>query len=132
VISEYGNEKENVHLPMFLEKTWNLPWCMDLESWLPLLMTDQLYKSFWLKSLTKLAHPPDFGPYDFWLLPKLKVALNSHRFSNTVGIQEHAMAMPNNIPQQRFQQHFEQWEHRLTNRLQHHGTNLKVTGTISV
>jgi len=32
-ISEYGNEKDNVYLPMFLEKTWNMPWCIDLQSW---------------------------------------------------------------------------------------------------
>jgi hypothetical protein len=71
-------------------------------------MTDQLYEHFWLKSLTKLAHPPDFAPCDFWLLPKLKDALNSHRFSNTVDIQEHTMAIMNSIPQQSVQQHSEQ------------------------
>jgi hypothetical protein len=80
-----------------------------------LLTMDQLYRSFWPKSLTKVAHPLDFAPCDFWLLQELKVILNSHRFSKTADIQEHMMDILNSIPQQRLQQHFEQWKHQLTN-----------------
>jgi hypothetical protein len=55
-----------------------------------------------------------FGPCDFWLYPKLKIALKGHRFSDIADIQEHATTILKNIPGKEFQKCFEQWKHRLT------------------
>jgi hypothetical protein len=69
------------------------------------------------KSIMKLDHPPylpDLTPCDFWLFPKLKTALKGHRFSDIADIQGHAMTILLSIPEEEFEQCFEQWKHRLT------------------
>jgi histone-lysine N-methyltransferase SETMAR len=61
------------------------------------------------KSIMKLDHPP-YSPYlarcDFWLFPKLKTALKGHIFSDTAGIQGHAMTILQSIPEEEFQKYF--------------------------
>jgi hypothetical protein len=69
------------------------------------------------KSIMKFDHPPyssDFSPCDFWLFPKLKTALKSHRFSDIADIQGHATTILQSISEEEFQKCFEQCEHRLT------------------
>jgi hypothetical protein len=68
-------------------------------------------------SIMKLDHPPyspHFAPCDFWLFPKLKNALKSHRFSDTADIQGHAMTILQSIPEEEFQKCFEQCKHQPT------------------
>jgi hypothetical protein len=69
------------------------------------------------KSTMKLDYPPyspDLAPCDFWLFPKLKIALKGHRFSDTADIQGHATIILQSIPEEEFQKRFEQCKHRLT------------------
>jgi hypothetical protein len=44
------------------------------------------------KSIVKLDHPPylpDLAPCDFWLFPKQKTVLKSHRFSDIADMHDH-------------------------------------------
>jgi hypothetical protein len=69
------------------------------------------------KSIMKWEYPPYssvLAPCDFWLFPKLKTALNGHRFLAIADIQEHAATILQIIPEEEFQKCFEQWKHRLT------------------
>jgi hypothetical protein len=69
------------------------------------------------KSIMKLDHSPyspDLAPCDFWIFPKLKPALKSHRFSDIADIQGHATTILQTIPEEEFQKYFEQCKHRLT------------------
>jgi hypothetical protein len=64
----------------------------------------------------KLDHPPyslDLAPCDFWLFPKLKIALMGHRLSDTADIQGLATTILQSIPEEEFQKCFEQCKHRL-------------------
>jgi hypothetical protein len=61
-----------------------------------------------------LDHPPyssDLALCDFWIFPKLKIALNGHRCSDTADIQGHVMTMLKRIPEEEFQECFDQWKH---------------------
>jgi hypothetical protein len=49
-------------------------------------------------------------PCDFWLFPKLKTTLKGQRFSYTVDIQGHVTNILKSIPEEGFQQCFEQWK----------------------
>jgi transposase len=72
---------------------------------------------FGQKSIMKLDNPPyspDLALCDFWLFPKLKTALKGHRFSDISDIQGHATTILQSIPDEEFQNCFEQWKHRLT------------------
>jgi transposase len=65
-------------------------------------------------SIMKLYHPPhspDLAPCDFWLFPKLKIALKGHRFSDTANIQGHATTILQSIPEEEFQKCFDQCKH---------------------
>jgi histone-lysine N-methyltransferase SETMAR len=87
------------------------------------------------KSIIKLYHPPhspDLAPCDFWLFPKLKIALKGHRFSDNANIQGHATTILQSIPEEEFQKCFDQCKHRLTCVLVRKKTTSKVTATISV
>jgi hypothetical protein len=80
-----------------------------------LLMTCSLSWRFLAKkSILKLDHPPyspDLAPCDFWIFPKLKTALKSHRFSDIANIQGHATTILKSIPEEEFQKCFKQWKH---------------------
>jgi hypothetical protein len=65
------------------------------------------------KSITKMDHPPDLAPCDFWLFPKLKNALKGQRFPDIPDIQSNVTFL-RSIPENNFQDCFRQWRHRLT------------------
>jgi len=54
---------------------------------------------------------PDFGPYDFFLLQKLKLAVKGHYFESTEDIQKSVTQTLNDIPQIAFQEFYKQWQH---------------------
>jgi len=54
---------------------------------------------------------PDFGPYDFFLLQKVKSAVKGQHFESTEDIQRAVTQASNNIPQTTFQECHKQWEH---------------------
>jgi hypothetical protein len=61
-------------------------------------------------------HPPyspDLAPWDFWLFPKLKNSLKGQRFADLPDIQSN-VTLPQDIPENDFQDCFQQWHHRLT------------------
>lgn len=68
------------------------------------------------KSIATLDHPPyspDLAPCDFWLFPKLKIALKGQRFDDITAIQQEANTILRNIPNEEFKNCFEQWKHRM-------------------
>jgi hypothetical protein len=67
------------------------------------------------KPIAEMEHPtyyPDLAPNDFWLFPKIKSALKGPRFQDTEDMTEKAMALKA-VPQQEFQNCFQQWQHCL-------------------
>jgi hypothetical protein len=63
-------------------------------------------------------HPPyspDLARCNFWLFPKLKDALKGRRFDEISDIQHQVAKELKNIPDDLFQECFEQQTHRLTN-----------------
>jgi hypothetical protein len=65
-------------------------------------------------SITKMDHPPDLAPCDFWLFPKLKNALKGQRFADLSDIQRNAKTLLRGILENDFQDRFRQWHERLT------------------
>jgi hypothetical protein len=64
-----------------------------------------------------LDHPvysPDLAPCDFWLLQKLKIALKGREFYEISNIQRQVLKELKTIPNDQFQESFEQQKHRLT------------------
>jgi hypothetical protein len=69
-------------------------------------------------SITKLDHPPyspDLAPCDFWLFPKLKNALKGQIFADLSDIQHNVKTLLRGIPENDFQNCFQQWHQHLTN-----------------
>jgi hypothetical protein len=69
------------------------------------------------KSITKMDHPPysrDLAPCDFWLFTQLKYALKGQRFADIPDIQHNLTTLLQGIPENNFQDCFQQWHHRLT------------------
>jgi hypothetical protein len=68
------------------------------------------------KLITEMGHPsysPDLAPNDFWLFPEIKSILKGQRFHGIKDIQkENVTAALKGIPQQDFQNCFQQWQHR--------------------
>jgi histone-lysine N-methyltransferase SETMAR len=68
------------------------------------------------KSITEIEHPPcspDLSPNDFWLFPKVKSALKGRRFQDIENTpQKNVTTALKAIPQQEFQNCFQQWQHR--------------------
>ena len=54
---------------------------------------------------------PDFGPYDFFLLQKVKLAVKGYDFEKTVNIERALTQASNDIPQTVFQECYKQWQH---------------------
>jgi len=76
------------------------------------------YHEFLAKnSITKMDHQPyspDLAPCDFWLFPKLKNALKGQRFADFSDIQCNVKTLLQGIPENNFQDCFQQWHHHLT------------------
>jgi len=68
-------------------------------------------------SITKMDNPPyspDLAPCDFWLFPKLKIALKGQRFADLSEIQRNVKTLLRGILENDFQDCFRQLHHRLT------------------
>jgi hypothetical protein len=59
-------------------------------------------------------HSQALAPFGFWLFPELKTGLNSYGFSDTANIHRHVTHTLKSIPEERFQQCSEQWQHQFT------------------
>jgi hypothetical protein len=59
-------------------------------------------------------YSPDLAPCDFWLFPKLKNALKGQSFADLSDIQYNVKTLLRVIPQNNFQDCFQQWHHHLT------------------
>jgi len=59
-------------------------------------------------------YSPDLAPCDFWLFPKLKNALKGQRFADFSDIQCNVKTLLQGIPENNFQDCFQQWHHHLT------------------
>jgi hypothetical protein len=65
------------------------------------------------KSITEMEHPfysPDLAPYDFWLFPKIKSALEGRTLHDTEDIQKDVMVALKAVPQKEFKKCFQQWQ----------------------
>jgi hypothetical protein len=60
------------------------------------------------------SHSQALAPCGFWLFPEMKTGLNSYGFSGTANNHRHVMNILKSIPEERFQQCSEQWQHQLT------------------
>jgi len=61
-----------------------------------------------------MPQPPysaDFGPYDFFLLQKVKSAMKGQHFKSTEDIQRAITQTSKNIPQTAFQECCKQWQY---------------------
>jgi hypothetical protein len=61
------------------------------------------------KGITALDHPPyspDLAPADFWLFPKVKLAMKGNRHDTIQGIQRECTAVLNAIPQKEYRDCF--------------------------
>jgi len=54
-------------------------------------------------------YSPDFRPYSFSLLEKVKLVVKGHHFESTEDIQGSVMQALNNKPQNAFQECYKQW-----------------------
>ena len=61
--------------------------------------------------MPQLPYLPDFGPCDFFLLQKVKLAVKGHHFETTEDIQKALTQASNDIPQTAFQECYKQWQH---------------------
>ena len=55
---------------------------------------------------------PDIAPCDFWMFPKLKMALKGKRFGDIETIQSNATRELKAIPKSAFEDCFKMWKHR--------------------
>ena len=62
--------------------------------------------------MLQLPYSPDFGPYDFFLLQKVKSAVKGQHFESTEDIQRAVTQALNDIPLALFQDCYRQWQHR--------------------
>jgi len=98
-------------------KNWG--WEIFVPRWCPEISQSNRGKSGWAqflksKCITVMPQPPnspDFGPYDFFLLQKLKSAVKGHHFESTEDIQRAVTQASNDIPQIAFQECYKQWQH---------------------
>ena len=56
-------------------------------------------------------YSPDIAPCDFWMFPKLKMALKGKRFDDIETIQSNATRELKAIPKRESQDCFEKWKH---------------------
>jgi transposase len=58
-------------------------------------------------------YSPDFAPADFFLFPKLKFSLKVRRFQTIEEIEENSIRYLRAIPQNKFQDAFQEWKKML-------------------
>jgi len=97
-----------------------------------LFMTHLLSDTKQTVTLENPLHLQALMPCGFWLLPELKTGLKSYGFSDTANIHRHVMDILKSIPEERFQQCSEQWQHQLTQYMAVRGAYAMVTGTSCV
>ena len=61
----------------------------------------------------QLPYSPDLAPGDFFLFPKLKSSLKGRRFQTVEGIEENSIRDLRAIPQNTFQDAFQNWKKTL-------------------
>ena len=94
---------------------WPDKWILQLDNTLAndvLIVREFLDKN----SITKMDHPcysPDLAHCDFWLFPKLKNALQGQRFADLYDIQRNVKTLLRGVPENDFQDCFQQWHHHL-------------------
>ena len=62
--------------------------------------------------LRQPSYSPDIAPCDFWMFPKLKMALKGKRFDDIETIQSNATRELKAIPKSAFEDCFKMWKHR--------------------
>ena len=62
--------------------------------------------------LRQSLYSPDIAPCDFWMFPKLKMALKGKRFDDIETIQSYATRELKAIPNSAFEDCFKMWKHR--------------------
>lgn len=68
------------------------------------------------QDITRVCHPaysPDLAPCDFWLFPKLKLALRGQRFSSRQSLGRAVSQAIQDIPQNEWSACFQEWKRRL-------------------
>ena len=71
--------------------------------------------------LRQPSYSPDIAPCDFWIFPKLKMALKGKRFDNIETIQSNATRELKAIPKSAFEDCFKMWKHRWEHVVQANG-----------
>jgi hypothetical protein len=75
-----------------------------------------LYANFWpKKNIVELGHPPyspDLAACDFWLFPKLKLAMERKRFDTIADIQKASTASLGAVPKNEFHECFKKFHNR--------------------
>ena len=61
---------------------------------------------------------PDIAPCDFWMFPKLKMAVKGKRFDDIETIQSNATRELKAIPKSAFEDYFKMWKHRWEHEVQ--------------
>ena len=71
--------------------------------------------------LRQLSYSPDIAPCDFWMFPKLKMALKGKRFDDIETIQSNATRELKAIPKSACKDCFQMWKHRWERVVQSNG-----------
>ena len=65
-----------------------------------------------IEQLRQPPYSPEIAPCDFWMFPKLKMALKGKRFDDIETIQSNATRELKAIPKYAFEDCFKTWKHR--------------------
>ena len=65
-----------------------------------------------IAQLHQLPYSPDIAPCDFWMFPKLKMALEGKRFDDIETIESNPTRELNAITKSAFEDCFNMWKHR--------------------
>lgn len=74
-----------------------------------------------IKQLRQPPYSPDIAPCDYWMFPKLKMALKGKRFDDIETIQSNATRELKAIPKPAFENCFKMWKHRWERVVQSNG-----------
>jgi transposase len=77
-------------------------------------------------------YSPDLAPADFFLFPKLKSTLKGRRFQTVEEIKENSLQDPRAIPQNTFQDAFQNWKNPGSGVSTVEGSTLKETSLIKL
>jgi len=84
---------------------WPDKWILDLDS-APVHDAVRVHGFLAKNFITKMDHPPyspDLAPCDFWLFPKLEIALKGQRFADLSDIQFNMKTLLRGVPENDFQ-----------------------------